>query len=180
MSPPLKILPLGICKNVALTHLVCVIYMCNIAHSPTPCLPHLPHFLYIPELSSCARLCTAWNHEWGKLHDTCLSQYLSTELSWIPHHHGISENWDKEEIQWVFRGIRTGFIKHFQENRYRMSSSSQEPGGQSNNAFWERIISCLESYTQTTKKKNWKKIKHFHTRIVFLKGSGGLPWWCSS
>jgi len=44
------------------------------------------------------------------------------EFNSIPHHHRIAENWDKEETQGVFRARRTGFLKHFKENRYRMSS----------------------------------------------------------
>ena len=145
----------GICKN-ALMHLVWVTYVCDTARSPTPCLPNLSQFPYIPALNSWARLCSAWNSEWGKLHSTGLSWYLCVELSWIPHHHRISENWDKEEIQWVFRAIRTGFLKHFKENRCRMSSDYSQAWktrGQYNNAFW-RIISCLESYTQSYPKKS--------------------------
>lgn len=96
-------------KNVVLTDLICVIYMCDASYSPIFSLPYLPHSPYVFS-SYWVYLCIPWSIYWDKYTPHALSPCW---WNWIELHITMKfpVTWTKRWANRFFK--KKGFIKHF-------------------------------------------------------------------
>ena len=97
-------------------------------------------------------------------------------VGWISYHHGILKTEMKRTAN-QFTQREEQVLKTLSRKQVQSVIrlwSSLEPGGQKNNVFWRRIISCLDSYTETTKGEGGRgettrKEPNTFTHVKFLK-----------